>query len=117
MTICLLFEQFVKERTYLKAVSPKTIIFYNQAWRAFTFGRRLAIHGFINATLANGATIDVIVKDLPALGKLENAIDRYLNEPQALTQMRETFGQEEELPTIQQEETTGEDISVDDIPF
>jgi integrase/recombinase XerD len=35
MSICLLFRQFVKERTYLKAVSPKTLVFYNQAWAAF----------------------------------------------------------------------------------
>jgi integrase len=30
-----LFEQFVKERRYLKAVSPKTVIWYDTAWKAY----------------------------------------------------------------------------------
>ncbi|SRR6266404_1751525 len=30
-----LFEQFVKERKYLKNVTPKTIIYYNNSWDSF----------------------------------------------------------------------------------
>lgn len=30
-----LFKQFVKERIYLLSVSPKTVVFYNQAWTSF----------------------------------------------------------------------------------
>ena len=30
-----LFEQFVKERVYLKGVSPKTVIHYGHSWKAF----------------------------------------------------------------------------------
>lgn len=33
-----LFEQFVRERGYLKAVTPKTIIFYRQAWASLRKG-------------------------------------------------------------------------------
>ena len=80
------------------------------------FGRRLALHGFVNAMLSRGATIEVIIKDLPALGKLEDAIDRYLNEPQALTQMREKFGntnQDDEPPI----EAYNDEPDVSDIPF
>ena len=31
-----LFEQFLKERIYLKAVTPKTRAWYECAWKAFT---------------------------------------------------------------------------------
>jgi hypothetical protein len=30
-----LFDQFLKERIYLKAVTPKTRIWYDTAWKAF----------------------------------------------------------------------------------
>jgi site-specific recombinase XerC len=30
-----LFEQFLRERTYLKNVSPKTLVWYETAWKAF----------------------------------------------------------------------------------
>jgi hypothetical protein len=76
------------------------------------FGKRLALHGFVNAMLSNGATIETIIKDLPALGKLGTAIDRYLNEPQALTQMREKFGSDEIS-----EPSDSYDESVEDVPF
>jgi hypothetical protein len=76
------------------------------------FGRRLALHGFVNAMLSKGATIETIIKDLPALGKLETAIDRYLNEPQALTQMREKFGSDE-----QETSEPYDEVSVEDIPY
>jgi len=67
------------------------------------FGRRLAVHGFVNGMLAAGATADTITKDLPALLRLEDAIDQALQGP---------VGSGEDLPIIQQE-----DLNVDDIPF
>ena len=42
------------------------------------FGRRLALHGFVNGMLAAGATVDVIKNDLPALLALEDEIDNLL---------------------------------------
>lgn len=36
MDLSALFTQFVKEKTFLLNVTPKTIIWYNQSWNAFT---------------------------------------------------------------------------------
>jgi hypothetical protein len=33
--LALLFSQFLKERVYLKAVTPKTRLWYDCAWKAF----------------------------------------------------------------------------------
>ena len=30
-----LFQQFLRERRYLKNVSPKTLVWYESAWKAF----------------------------------------------------------------------------------
>jgi hypothetical protein len=73
------------------------------------FGKRLAIHGMVNGMLAAGATIETIVKDLPALLKLESKIDLALNE----RPMTAEEAMEDALPVIQQ----GEDVDVEDIPF
>jgi hypothetical protein len=69
------------------------------------FGRRLAIHGFVNGMLAAGATIETIKKDLHALVKLEDEIDN------ALAGREVGAG----LPTIQVENDT--DKLAEDIPF
>jgi hypothetical protein len=34
-----LFDQFLQERTYLKNVTPKTRVWYESAWKAFTSTR------------------------------------------------------------------------------
>src|SRR5262245_39797296 len=36
LTLSELFEQFVKERVYLKNVTPKTVYFHRQAWASFS---------------------------------------------------------------------------------
>jgi hypothetical protein len=38
-----LFDQFLKERIYLKAVTPKTRLWYECAWKAFNASQ--AAHG------------------------------------------------------------------------
>jgi hypothetical protein len=68
------------------------------------FGRRLALHGFVNGMLAAGATVETITKDLPALLRLEDVIDQALQGP---------VGPGEDLPVIQQ----GDDLDVSDVPF
>jgi hypothetical protein len=65
------------------------------------FGRRLAIHGFVNGMLAAGATIETVVNDLPALLELEAAIDHALD----------NFG------LVGTDRTSGDDVDVSDIPF
>lgn len=65
------------------------------------FGRRLALHGFVNALLSNGATIETVVADLPALLKLEDEIDNHLNPPTGWAKAQASYRKEEELPTIQ----------------
>jgi hypothetical protein len=68
------------------------------------FGRRLALHGFVNGMLASGATVDVIKRDLPALLSLEDAIDIELSVVRTAN---------EELPVIQQDEYP----PIEDIPY
>jgi hypothetical protein len=79
---------------------------YDESRQAF--GRRLAVHGFVNGMLAAGATIETVVKDLPALMRLEDAIDLALQGP---------LGPGEDLPTIQQDYSGGEDVDMSDVPF
>jgi hypothetical protein len=69
------------------------------------FGRRLAIHGFVNGMLGAGATVETITKDLPALLRLEDTIDLALSAP--------LDGANRDLPIIQQDEN----YSGDDLPF
>lgn len=75
------------------------------------FGKRLAIHGFVNALLSNGATIETVVKDLPALLRLEDEIEKVLNPSAFRKQVAALAPQivEPDLPVIHQEE--------DEIPF
>jgi hypothetical protein len=61
--------------------------------------RRLAIHGFVNGMLANGATVETIVKDLPSLLRLEDTIEKVLSVTRPVSPI-----ENEELPVIQQEE-------------
>lgn len=66
------------------------------------YGRRLALHGFVNGMLAHGTTVETIIKDLPALLKLEDEIERVL-----------VGG---DLPVIQQAEDT-DASDFEDVPF
>ena len=48
-----LFDQFLKERIYLKAVTPKTRIWYETAWKAFNTSQAAVdeCHGQVTHTL------------------------------------------------------------------
>lgn len=71
------------------------------------YGRRLALHGFVNGMLAGGATVETIARDIPALLRLEDTIEKALSEVRPVSPITE-----DELPVIQQEE-----INVEDIPY
>lgn len=88
------------------------------------FGKRLAIHGFVNALLSNGATVETVIKDLPALMRLEDTIDKYLAGGWAKAQA--IYGDKEELPTIQTDdeppvdsfqEPPLSDSELEDVPY
>lgn len=69
------------------------------------FGRRLAIHGMVNGLLASSMPPEMIIKELPNLLKLEDAIDSALSpvsEPKPVSE-----------PTIHADE----DLNVEGIPF
>jgi hypothetical protein len=44
-----LFDQFIQERVYLKGVSPKTVISYHCAFKAFGGARRTKLAGWMGA--------------------------------------------------------------------
>lgn len=71
------------------------------------YGRRLALHGFINGLLASGLKPLDVIKYLGELLILEDAIDKKLASPQPVSD------EPADLPTIQQEEPI---LSDDDMP-
>jgi hypothetical protein len=91
------------------------------------FGKRLAIHGFVNALIASGTKPnDITGEIIVELTKLESRIDTILN-PSAFRQAVQAHAPqvvEPELPTIQvaddiQEyaDQIREEVDVDSIPF
>jgi len=71
------------------------------------FGRRLAVHGFINGLFASGMTITQVKERLTELVKLEDEIDGVLGAAQ--------YGKDHpniDLPIIHEE-----DLNVEDVPF
>jgi len=83
------------------------------------FGRRLALHGFVNGMLANGATVETITRDLPALLKLEDEIEKVLNPSSFRQQVSKLAPKvvmpDEDLPSIQ----INDDVQAitEDVPF
>ncbi len=91
------------------------------------FGKRLAVHGFVNALISSGVKpLDITGETIVELTKLESRIDAILN-PSSFRQAVQAHAPQvlEELPTIQvapdiaeaAEQMASEDIFVEDIPF
>lgn len=76
------------------------------------FGRRLAVHGFVNGMLAAGATIETIVGDLPALMRLEDEIEKHLNPPAGWAKAEAMFKKNED---VEMDEPPIE--AYDDLPY
>ena len=68
------------------------------------FGRRLAVHGFVNGMLAGGKTLQQVATSLRDLLKLEDAIDHALSSNQP--------DPNADLPVIQQD-----DLDISEVPF
>jgi hypothetical protein len=91
------------------------------------FGKRLAVHGFVNALISSGTKPnDITGEIIVELTKLESRIDTILN-PSAFRQAVQAHAPqvvEPELPTIQVADDIQEyanqiesEVNVDDIPF
>jgi hypothetical protein len=96
------------------------------------FGKRLAIHGFVNGMLASGASIETVKGQLNQLIEFEDAIDKVLNPSKFRQQVMKVAPKvvepvEPDLPIINQDEDdpTGGELNpmvndepdVEGIPF
>ena len=122
-----------------KPTQPTSISFPSQTPRSVAntgsqskgnddFGKRLAVHGFVNALISSGTKPnDITGEIIIELTKLESRIDAILN-PSAFRQAVQAHAPqvvEPELPTIQvapdiaeyAQQIENEEINVEDIPF
>jgi site-specific recombinase XerC len=68
-----LFDQFLKERTYLKAVTPKTRISYLTAWKAFQASQAVVSEGGLTR-----AQLQAFVIQLRDRGVKPRSVNTYL---------------------------------------
>jgi hypothetical protein len=69
------------------------------------YGKRLALHGFVNALLSSGKNLVEVEGMLPALIDLEDEIEKALNQPKGWARAQAIFNKE------------ADEIDVSDIPF
>lgn len=77
-----LFELFVKERTYLKAVSRKTVTWYWTAWKSFQ-----ASHACPGEAVITKAGLQAFVVSLRGRGVKPRSVNTYLQCLQRLRQV------------------------------
>jgi site-specific recombinase XerD len=63
-----LFQQFIRERTFVTIVTPKTIAWYESAWKAFTRARSAALPRPESALLISRADLQFFVVHLRERG-------------------------------------------------
>lgn len=93
-----LFEQFVKERRYLKAVSTKTVTWYYTAWKAFKASQRGST-GVQQPELSK-ATLQTFVVHLRDRGVKPRSVNTYLQCMNAFSRWLHAEGHATELLRI-----------------
>ena len=67
-TLATLFDDFLRERTYIQNVSPKTLAWYSQAWRAFLLSQPPSLTSPSGAPGLSRADLEHFVRHLRQRG-------------------------------------------------